>query len=86
MNQLVVWMCHLVATNDVAKLYNMETKVLNQTIKRNIKIFLKSFCFQLTNKKVENSSLRSQIATLNKSESRSKYSNNRFICKIKKYI
>ena len=27
--------CHLVATRDVAKLYNVETKVLNQVIKRN---------------------------------------------------
>ena len=34
---------------DVAKLYQVETKVLNQTIKRNINRFPGKFCFQLTN-------------------------------------
>ena len=33
--------------SDVAKLYHVETKVLNQTIKRNIDRFPKEFCFQL---------------------------------------
>lgn len=33
--------------SDVAKLYHVETKVLNQTIKRNINRFPKEFCFQL---------------------------------------
>ena len=33
--------------NDVAKLYMVETKVLNQTIKRNINRFPEEFCFQL---------------------------------------
>ena len=32
---------------DVAKLYHVETKVLNQTIKRNINRFPDTFCFQL---------------------------------------
>lgn len=32
--------------SDVAKLYHVETKVLNQTIKRNIDRFPKEFCFQ----------------------------------------
>ena len=35
-------------SSDVAKLYQVETKVLNQTIKRNINRFPESFCFQLT--------------------------------------
>lgn len=33
--------------SDVAKLYHVETKVLNQTIKRNINRFPEEFCFQL---------------------------------------
>lgn len=54
-------------SSDVAKLYQVETKVLNQTIKRNINRFPKTFCFQLTNDEIDNLSLRSQIVTLNKS-------------------
>ena len=53
-------------SSDVAKLYQVETKVLNQTIKRNINRFPKSFCFQLTNEEVDKLSLRSQFVTLNK--------------------
>ena len=51
---------------DVAKLYHVETKVLNQTIKRNINRFPKSFCFQLANDEIDELSLRSQFVTLNK--------------------
>ena len=53
--------------SDVANLYKVETKALNQTIKRNINRFPNSFCFQLTNKEIDELSLRSQFATLNKS-------------------
>lgn len=52
---------------DVAKLYEVETKRLNETIKRNINRFPKSFCFQLTNKEIDQLFLRSQFTTLNKS-------------------
>ena len=54
-------------SNDVAKLYHVETKVLNQTIKRNINRFPHTFCFQLTNKELNEISSRSQFVTLNKS-------------------
>lgn len=54
-------------SSDVAKLYKVETKVLNQTIKRNIMRFPETFCFQLTPSEVEVLSSRSQIVTLNKS-------------------
>lgn len=54
-------------SSDVAKLYNVETKVLNQTIKRNINRFPKTFCFQLTAEEIEELSSRSQFVTLNKS-------------------
>lgn len=32
-------------SSDVAKLYKTETKIINQTIKRNIKRLPESFCF-----------------------------------------
>ena len=48
---------------DLAELYGVETKVLNQAWKRNIERFPEEFCFQLTKGEVE--ILRSQIATLN---------------------
>ena len=52
-------------SSDVAKLYQVETKRINEVIKRNINRFPKSFCFQLTNEEITALSLRSQIATLN---------------------
>ena len=54
-------------SSDVAKLYRVETKVINQTIKRNINRFPKTFCFQLNVDEIEELSLRSQFVTLNKS-------------------
>jgi len=60
--------------SDVAILYNSETKIINQVVKRNINRFPESFCFQLTDDeylalkdKINKVSLRSQIVTLNKS-------------------
>lgn len=46
---------------DLAILYNVSTKRLNEQMKRNIKRFPKVFCFQLT--KTEQIKLRSQFAT-----------------------
>ena len=54
-------------SSDVAKLYQVETRRINEIIKRNIKRFPDTFCFQLTNEEVDILSLRSQIAILNKS-------------------
>jgi hypothetical protein len=48
---------------DLAQLYGVETKVLNQAVKRNIERFPQEFSFQLTTE--ENNILRSQIATSN---------------------
>ena len=53
--------CHLVATRDVAKLYNVETKVLNQVIKRNINRFPEEFCFQITDSELRDLILRSHF-------------------------
>jgi DNA-binding PadR family transcriptional regulator len=44
---------------DLAGLYQIETRTLNQAVKRNIKRFPEEFCFQLTDE--ENSHLKSQI-------------------------
>ena len=53
---------------DVALLYNVETRRVNEVIKRNINRFPDSFCFKLT--KEEYNVLRSQIATSNDNRSR----------------
>ena len=47
--------------SDLARLYGVETKVLNQAVKRNIQRFPEDFMFQLTKEEC----LRSQIVTLN---------------------
>lgn len=47
--------------SDLAKLYGVETKVLNQAVKRNIQRFPGDFMFQLTKEEC----LRSQFVTLN---------------------
>lgn len=47
--------------SDLANLYNVETKRLNEQVKRNIKRFPLDFMFQLTISEFE--SLKSQIAT-----------------------
>jgi len=46
---------------DLAELYQVETKVFNQAVKRNIERFPENFRFQLTNDEYKN--LRSQIVT-----------------------
>ena len=51
---------------DLAKMYGVETKVLNQAVKRNIERFPEDFMFQLT--KGEWEILRSQIVTANLTE------------------
>ncbi|OUS00211.1 hypothetical protein A9Q84_03230 [Halobacteriovorax marinus] len=47
--------------SDLAKLYGVETRVLNQAVKRNIKRFPEDFMFRLSS--VEYMSLKSQIVT-----------------------
>ena len=56
--------------NDLANLYCVETKVLNQAVKRNIDRFPKEFMFQL--KENEYNILRSQIVTLEKGRGKHK--------------
>lgn len=65
--------------SDLAMLYSVETKALNQAVKRNINRFPEDFMFQLTKEEASRSrsqfvtlnnddALRSQIATLNKKD------------------
>ncbi|MBQ6515665.1 ORF6N domain-containing protein [bacterium] len=49
--------------SDLAKLYEVETKALNQAVKRNITRFPAHFMFQLTNEEYESLRVRSQIVT-----------------------
>jgi predicted XRE-type DNA-binding protein len=66
--------------SELAEMYGVETKVLNQAVKRNIDRFPEDFMFQLTNEEWENlksqfvtssetNSLRSQIVTIKKGNS-----------------
>ncbi|MDR6784592.1 hypothetical protein J2X78_003166 [Pedobacter africanus] len=57
---------------DLAVLYGVETKVLNQAVKRNIKKFPADFRFELT--KIEHDFLRSQFVTLEKKNSKGTHS------------
>ncbi len=54
---------------DIAELYGVETKALNQAVKRNKERFLEEFCFQLIKEEAEREVLsRSQFVTLKKEE------------------
>ena len=53
---------------DLSMLYGVKTKVLNQSVKRNIKRFPDDFMFQLTNEEWNN--LRSQIVTAKQAENK----------------
>ncbi|RUM72394.1 MAG: ORF6N domain-containing protein [Sulfurovum sp.] len=71
MNELTIPIHHKIYTlrgkqimidSDLAELYEVETKVFNQAVKRNIERFPEDFMFQLTED--EYASLRSQFVTL----------------------
>lgn len=63
--------------SDLAMLYNVETKRLNESVKRNAKRFPESFCFQLTEE--EYTGLRSQIATSNAETEKSTKGGRRYL-------
>ncbi|MDQ3088448.1 MAG: ORF6N domain-containing protein [Acidobacteriota bacterium] len=54
----------IILDSDLAEVYQVETRVLNQAVKRNLHRFPEDFMFQLTEDETE--SLRSQIVTSNK--------------------
>jgi hypothetical protein len=49
--------------SDLARIYQVETKVFNQAVKRNTDRFPESFCFQLKQDELDTINLRSQIVT-----------------------
>ena len=51
---------------NLAMLYGVETKALNQAVRRNLERFPKDFMFQLTKNEID--SLRSQIVTLKRGQ------------------
>ena len=55
--------------SDVAKIYHVETKRINEVVKRNLNRFPEEFCFQLTKEELDNLFLKSQIVTSNNSTS-----------------
>ena len=63
--------------SDLAILYGVETRQLNQQVKRNIERFPEDFMFQLT--KVELINLKSQIATSNLLHAIHHYTNHHFL-------
>ena len=53
----------VILDKDIAQLYEIETKVLNQSVKRHIERFPEDFMFQLTNEEID--IIRVQIKDLN---------------------
>ena len=60
---LVIRGQHVMIDRDLAEFYGVETKRLNEQVKRNIERFPEEFCFQLTKTEFEN--WRSHFATSN---------------------
>ena len=58
--------------SDIGKLFEVETKVLNQQMKRNTNRFPEDFCFQLTDAELDQI-LRSQNVTSNAISSKRRY-------------
>ena len=56
---------------DLARLYGVEARALNQAVQRNIERFPDDFMFQLSKEEFEN--LKSQIAISNSDSSRSQF-------------
>ena len=69
--------CHLVATRDLAKLYHVETKRINEAVRNNPQKFPERFSWILTNEEEKN--LRSKIST---SSQTSKYGGRRYNTKV----
>ena len=57
--------------SDLAEIYGVETRILNQAVKRNAARFPVDFMFQLTTEEAE--SLRSQIVTSNEGRGGRRY-------------
>lgn len=51
---------------DIAELYEVETRILNQAVKRNIDIFPQDFMFQITSKEWQDMSSQIVMTSVNK--------------------
>jgi hypothetical protein len=58
--------CKVMLDTDLAEMYQVETRVLNQSVKRNIKRFPSDFMFELTKQEWDN--LKSQFAMSSQNE------------------
>jgi ORF6N domain len=56
----------IILSSDLSALYEVQTKVINQAVKRNIERFPPLFAFRITNKELQK--LRSQFVTLDNSQ------------------
>ena len=56
--------------SDLARMYNIETRVLKQAVRRNIDRFPEDFMFELSFEEITKLSSRSQIVTLDKEDAR----------------
>ncbi len=63
----VIHSVQVMIDRDIAELYGVETRVLNQAVKRNITRFPEEFMFQLTRDEIDN--LKSQIVTSRETDS-----------------
>src|SRR6478609_3749655 len=68
---LVIRGRQVILDEDLADLYGVETRVLVQQVKRNVKRFPEDFMFQLTSAEAE--ALRSQIVTSNEGRGGRRY-------------
>ncbi len=67
----------IMLASDIAKLYNSETKIINQVVKRNANRFPVDFCFQLTQSEWLN--LRSQFVTSNEGKKQNLHGGTRYL-------
>ena len=75
-----IYMIHgqqVMLDSDLATLYQVETRVLNQAVKRNLKRFPARYCFQLTKDEAEN--LTSQIVMSSSDITKSGYGGRRHL-------
>lgn len=68
----------VILASDVSKLYQVETKRINEVVKRNINRFPEDFCFKLSKVEIEELCSRPQFATL-KSEAKGRGYNMKYL-------
>ncbi len=64
---------NVILDSDIAELYGVETKRLNEAVKRNIERFPADFMFQLTEEEIENLRSQSVISSTDSTSSRSQF-------------